>query len=102
MDSHGGMIGYYRRQLLYRWIWNVMTKNRTFRAMFDIIAAEHETFLEQFCDSKDKHRSLTRTVLKWRHAFKLTTYSVFWAIDAIHVLYQKFFQKALPKRHVLP
>lgn len=81
MDSHGGIIGYYRRQLLYRWIWDVMQKNRTFRAMFDIIAAEHETFLEQFCDSKDKHRSLARTVLKWRHTFKLITYSVYWALD---------------------
>ncbi len=81
MDSHGGIIGYYRRQLLYRWIWDVMQKNRTFRAMFDIIAAEHETFLEQFCDSKDKHRSLTRTVLKWRHTLKLMKYSVYWALD---------------------
>ena len=83
MNSHGGIIGYYRRQLIYRWIWDAMQKNRTFRAMFDIIAAEHETFLEQFCDSKDKHRSLARTVLQWRHTFKLIKYSVYWAIDAI-------------------
>lgn len=86
MNSHGGIIGYYRRQLLYRWIWDVMQKNRTFRAMFDIIAAEHETFLEQFCDSKDKHRSLARTVLKWRHTLKLVKYGVYWCIDAIHFL----------------
>jgi flavin-dependent dehydrogenase len=86
MDSHGGIINYYRRQLLYRWIWDVMQKNRTFRAMFDIIAAEHETFLEQFCDSKDKHRSLARTVLKWRHALKLMKYGVYWAIDIVAFL----------------
>lgn len=83
MDSHGGVIGYYRRQLLYRWIWDVMARNRTFRAMWEIIAAEHETFLEQFCDSKDKHRSLARTVLKWRHTMKLAKYSSYWAWDAM-------------------
>ncbi|MEK9155562.1 MAG: NAD(P)/FAD-dependent oxidoreductase [Patescibacteria group bacterium] len=83
MDTHGGIMGYYRRQLGYRWIWDVMRNNRTFRAMYDIIAAEHETFLEQFCDSKDKHRSLARTVLKWRHTWRLVRYSAFWATDAI-------------------
>lgn len=82
MDSHGGIIEYYRRQILYRWVWDVMSKNRTFRAMFDIIAAEHETFLEQFCDSKDRHRSLARTVLKWKHTFKLAKYAMFWLSDA--------------------
>ncbi len=83
IDTHGGLMGYYRRQLGYRWIWDVMRRDRTFTAMYNIIAAEHETFLEQFCDSKDKHRSLARTVLKWKHLFRLLTYSVFWAIDAI-------------------
>lgn len=86
MNTHAGIIGYYRRQLVYRWIWDVMQKNRTFRAMFDIISAEHETFLEQFCDSKDKHRSLARTVFKWRHTLKLLTYSAFWALDALLLL----------------
>lgn len=83
MNTHGGIIRYYRRQLLYRFIWNVMKKNRTFKAMFDIIAAEHATFLEQFCDSKDKHHSLARTVLKWKYTGKLIRYSAFWAIDAV-------------------
>lgn len=83
MDSHGGIIGYYRRQLLYRFVWDRMKRNRTFRAMYDMISAEHETFLEQFCDSKDKHRSLAFTVLKWRHASKLLLYGCFWLFDAL-------------------
>ncbi len=82
MNTHGGMMRYYRRQMLYRFIWSRMQRNRTFRAMYDIIAAEHATFLEQFCDSKDKHRSLAWTVLKWKHAKKLIKYSVYWTIDA--------------------
>lgn len=87
MNSHGGIMSYYRRQLGYRWIWDVMAHDRTFKAMWDIIAAEHATFLEQFCDSKDKHRSLALTVLKWRHAFRLVKYSAFWAQDAILYLW---------------
>lgn len=83
MNTHGGIISYYRRQLLYRFIWSIMQKNHTFKAMFDIIAAEHATFLEQFCDSKDKHRSLARTVLRWKYTGKLIKYSAFWAKDAM-------------------
>lgn len=83
MNTHGGIMSYYRRQMLYRFIWSVMQCNRTFRAMFDIIAAEHETFLDQFCDSKDKHRSLAWTVLKWKHTARLIRYSAYWAADAV-------------------
>ncbi|MFA6018344.1 MAG: FAD-dependent monooxygenase [Patescibacteria group bacterium] len=90
MDSHGGIIGYYRKQLLYRYIWDAMQKNRTFRAMFDIIAAEHETFLAQFCDSKDKHKSLVLTVVKWRHAFRLLRYAFFWLIDGASLMTRLF------------
>lgn len=81
MNTHGGIMSYYRRQLLYRWIWGVMQRNRTFRAMYNIIAAEHATFLDQFCDSKDKHRSLAWTVLKWKHTGRLIRYAAYWACD---------------------
>ena len=81
MNTHGKLMQYYTRQLGYRFIWDYMKSNRTFRAMYDIIAAEHKTFLEQFCDSKDKHRSLSRTVLKWRHTKKLMRYAWFLVVD---------------------
>ena len=83
MNTHGGIMSYYRRQVLYRWIWSVMQRNRTFRAMYNIISAEHATFLDQFCDSKDKHKSLAWTVLKWKHTAMLIQYSAFWAYDAV-------------------
>ena len=78
INQHGHLMEYYGRQLRYRWIWDLMKKDRTFRAMFDIIAAESASFLDQFCDSKDKRKSLTRVVLKWRHLGKLLKYS--WCI----------------------
>ncbi len=75
MNVHGGMLSYYARQLRYRLIWDLMRRDRTFRAMYNIIEAERDTFLDQFCDSKDKHRSLSWTVLKWRHLPKLIRYA---------------------------
>jgi flavin-dependent dehydrogenase len=78
MNAHDGLIGYYARQRRYRMVWDLMRRDRTFRAMWEIIDAERETFLDQFCDSKDKRRSLTWTVLKWRHVPKLVRYA--WCI----------------------
>lgn len=75
MKEHGGLLHYYRRQVRYRWVWDRMKRDRSFWAMFNIIRQEHDTFLDQFCDSKDTHRSLTRTVLKWRHVPRLMRYA---------------------------
>ncbi|MEK7108481.1 MAG: NAD(P)/FAD-dependent oxidoreductase [Patescibacteria group bacterium] len=83
MERHDGLLNYYRRQLRYRWLWDRMCRNRTFRAMFDIINQERETFVEQFCDSKDRRRSLAWTVLKWRHALRLLKYALFVAFDIV-------------------
>ncbi len=81
MEAHGGMMGYYTRQLHYRWIWDLMKSDRTFRAMYKIIEAEQETFLNQFCDAKDKRRSLSWTVLKVRYIPKLVVYAWYVLLD---------------------
>ncbi|HLD18075.1 MAG TPA: hypothetical protein VJB99_03300 [Patescibacteria group bacterium] len=81
MDPHGGLMDYYRRQVRYRWIWDRMRRDRTFRAMYDVIAVEKETFLEQFCDSKDKQRGLSRTVLKRKNLGNLVRYVSYLAYD---------------------
>ncbi|MBI4133252.1 NAD(P)/FAD-dependent oxidoreductase [Candidatus Uhrbacteria bacterium] len=78
MEVRSGLMEYYRRQIRYRWIWDLMQSDRTFRAMYDIIESERTTFLDQFCDSKDHRRSLARTVVKVRHIPKLIRYS--WSI----------------------
>jgi len=83
MQGHGGLLAYYNRQLRYRWIWDMMRRDRTFRAMFDVIAAEKEGFLHQFCDSKDTRRSLVRVVLKPRHAWRLARYAWRLVLDAV-------------------
>jgi flavin-dependent dehydrogenase len=77
IDRHDGLMGYYARQVRYRMVWDLMKRNRTFTAMYRIIEREKESFLDQFCDSKDKRRSLSWTVLKWRHIPALCKYSWF-------------------------
>jgi flavin-dependent dehydrogenase len=83
MNEHGGIMKYYFRQMGYRAIWDRMKSDRTFRAMYDIIASEHESFLEQFCDSKDKHRSLAWTVLKPQHLEKLARFAWYIICDFV-------------------
>lgn len=75
METHDGLIGYYHRQVRYRLIWDLMRSDRSFWAMFNIIKKEKEHFLDQFCDSKDKRRSLAWVVLKWRHVPALCRYA---------------------------
>lgn len=83
VDKASGLIDYYKRQLGYRWIWDQMKRDRTFKAMWRIIDREKETFLDQFCDSKDKRRSLSRTVLKWKHIPLLVVYGYFVLFDML-------------------
>lgn len=83
MDAHGGLLHYYKRQVFYRFVWDQMRRDRSFKAMFDIIKQEQEGFLHQFCDSKDKRRSLSRTVLKFKYIPELIRYAIFIGIDMI-------------------
>lgn len=81
MNRHNTLLNYYKKQLRYRMIWDMMKRNRTFTAMYKVIEAEKDHFLEQFCDSKDKRRSLAWTVLKLKHVPKLAVYSWFILMD---------------------
>jgi flavin-dependent dehydrogenase len=75
------MMTYYKKQLIYRWMWNVMKSNRTFHALINIISKEKQGFLHQFCDNKDKNKSLFRVVLKLKHLWKLMKYAVYMFVD---------------------
>lgn len=75
VNRHDWLLEYYRRQVRYRKIWDMMKSDRAFDALYRIIEKEKETFLEQFCDSKDKRRNLTRTVLKFKHLPGLVRFS---------------------------
>lgn len=83
MNEHNTLLNYYKKQLRYRMIWDMMKRNRTFTAMYGVIEAEKDHFLEQFCDSKDKRRSLAWTVLKFKHVPKLAVYSWFILMDLL-------------------
>lgn len=83
VEARSGLMEYYKRQLRYRWIWDRMKRNRTFTMMWKIINRERETFLEQFCDSKDRCKSLSSTVLKLRHIPYLIVYAIYVLIDMI-------------------
>lgn len=83
MNRHKSLLNYYKKQLRYRLIWDMMKKDRTFTAMYKVIEAEKEKFLEQFCDSKDRRRSLAWTVLKMKHVPKLAVYSWFIFMDLL-------------------
>lgn len=83
VEEKSGLMTYYKKQLLYRWLWDQMKSDRTFHAMYDIIAREKDGFLNQFCDSKDKNRSLVRVVLKVKHFFYLARYGCFILYDML-------------------
>jgi hypothetical protein len=55
--------------------------NFLFDYMGFIIKKEKEHFLDQFCDSKDKRRSLAWVVLKWRHVPALCWYAICLILD---------------------
>lgn len=76
INKHHNLMQYYAKQVRYRWIWDRMKSDRTFMAMYNIIKKERESFLDQFCDSKNKRRSLTRTVLKPQYLPELIWYSL--------------------------
>jgi flavin-dependent dehydrogenase len=81
IQKHRKLMTYYRKQLLYRFIWDRMKSNRSFEMMFDIIARQKESFLNQFCDSKDKNTSLMWVVLKVRNLPLLVKYAWFLFLD---------------------
>jgi flavin-dependent dehydrogenase len=74
MQKHNKLISYYKKQILYRKVWDIMKKDRTFDAMFDLIERQKDDFLNQFCDSKDRHKSLARVVLRFKNIPLLIKY----------------------------
>jgi flavin-dependent dehydrogenase len=83
IEGYNNLISYYKKQVLYRWLWDQMKSDRTFRAMFDVIAKQKDSFLYQFCDSKDKRKSLVRIVLKVKNIPLLMKYGWYVIIDML-------------------
>ncbi|MDP3975870.1 MAG: NAD(P)/FAD-dependent oxidoreductase [bacterium] len=83
IQTYKSLMTYYRKQQLYRLLWNKMKSNRTFEALFDIIARQKESFLHQFCDSKDRNSSLFWVIVRPGSILHLLKYSWFLLLDMI-------------------
>ncbi|MFZ2189237.1 MAG: NAD(P)/FAD-dependent oxidoreductase [Candidatus Magasanikiibacteriota bacterium] len=75
MQKNNKIIYYYRKQLLYRWLWNLMKTNNSFMNLYRLIERQKDDFLNQFCDSKDKRKSLFRVLLKFKNIPLLFRYA---------------------------
>jgi len=85
MEKNSKMITYYQKQVMQRKIWNIMKKDRTFHAMYNVIACEKNDFLNQFCDNKDKGKSLVGVVLKIKNIPLLAQYAWYLLLDLLTI-----------------
>lgn len=81
IDAYGKMMRYYRKQVLYRFLWDRMQSDRSFQAMYAILEQEKSSFLKQYCDSKDRQKSLIWVVLKWKYVPRLLQFAWFLFLD---------------------
>ncbi len=81
INQHQRLMHYFRKQQLYRWIWNQMKRDSTFEAMFTLIARDKETFLRQFADAKNFGQGLEGIVLKPHLLPLLARYGALWTRD---------------------
>jgi len=81
VNRHDWLLDYYHRQVRYRWAWNMMKHDRTFAALWSVVQKEKESFLHQFCDSKDRRRSLIWTVVKLNNIPRLTKFAFYLILD---------------------
>lgn len=81
IQKYKNLMTYYRKQVFYRFLWDRMKSNRSFDTMFDIIAKSSDDFLNQFCDSKDRNKSLLSVVLRAKNLPLLLKYAWLMFID---------------------
>jgi len=92
------LIRYFYKQKLYRFVWDRMKTDRSFMAMYNLIANSKEGFLDQFCDSQFRFdgqtkRGLMSLVITWKNLPQLIAYAWFLLIDAL----SSFFKKKKPR-----
>lgn len=76
IQKHNRLMSYYKRQLLYRFLWDRIKTNKSFDLLYQLVKREKENFLNHFCDSKDNHKSLGGSLIKARNAFLLAKYGL--------------------------
>jgi flavin-dependent dehydrogenase len=76
IEKHNYLMSYFKRQKLYRFAWDQMKTNESFDILFDIVKKEKDTFIQSFCDNKDKHKSLAGSVFKFKNIPLLIKYAL--------------------------
>jgi digeranylgeranylglycerophospholipid reductase len=76
VQAHNKLMTYYWKQVFYRFVWDRMKSDRSFNLMFALVERAKENFLGQFCDSKDKHKSLMWIVLRVKNIPLLVKYAL--------------------------
>lgn len=85
VNEHERLVIYFRKQLLYRFVWDGMKSNSTFKAMFDIIEQEKETFINQFSNAKNTGGGLGGIILKPKLYIKLAKFLFLWLRDFLFI-----------------
>jgi len=81
MNEYEKMITYFKKQKLYRFIWNNMKKNATFQAMYEVIAADKKSFISQFSDAKNTGSGLSTILFKLNILPKVIWLGILWLCD---------------------
>jgi len=81
LNKFDSLLTYFKKQQLYRFVWSAMKKNSTFRAMFEVIVADKQSFISQFSDAKNTGGGLFKIIFKPRLFPKLIRYGVLWLRD---------------------
>lgn len=89
IETHNKLITYFKKQRFYRFCWDRMKSNRTFDSLFSLIKWEKEVFLNKFCDSKDKQKSLLSIVFNFKNIFRLIWYGLWVLYDIIFFFRKK-------------
>lgn len=74
IEKHNYLMSYFKRQKLYRFAWDQMKTNESFDLLFDLV--KNEELIDVFCDSKDKHKSLAGSLIKFKNLSKLIKFGV--------------------------
>lgn len=74
IEKYNYLMSYLKRQKLYRFAWDQMKTNESFDILFDLV--KNEPLVDVFCDSKDKHKSLAGSLMKFKNASLLTKFAI--------------------------
>lgn len=85
VNKFNNLIIYLYKQLLYRFIWNMMKRNSTFDEMFNIISREKELFIQQFADAKSSGTGLLKMILRPKQFKYILKYGILILWDLIAI-----------------